>query len=89
MRQSIQSGIITSKARREIVQTLRTIILQNTMYPTSEQYTAVCQKLIVKFPKLVDTLGSNGYVSIIILWLYLVCVINLCHVHGVIAKNCG
>ena len=30
---------------------------------TSEQYITVCTKLITKFPKLRDRIGSNGYVS--------------------------
>ena len=38
VRQAIESGIVTSKARREVVQTLCTIMLQT----SSEQYTVVC-----------------------------------------------
>lgn len=60
---AIESGTILSKARQEIVQTLRTLMLQYTKYPSSEQYTDICQKLIKKYPKLRDTIGSNGYVS--------------------------
>ena len=60
---AIESGVISAKARHEIVQTLRTYILQYTRYPTSEEYTAVCQKLILTYPNIKDTIGSNGYVS--------------------------
>lgn len=63
VQEAIRSGVVTSKARREITQTLRTLIVQNTHYPTPDEYTSVCQKLVVKFPKLKDTLGSNGFVS--------------------------
>ncbi len=51
---AIESGTIVSKAWQEIVQTLRTLMLQYTKYPSSEQYTEVCRKLIEKYPKLMD-----------------------------------
>ena len=63
VQRAISSGVIQAKARQEIVQTLRTYMLQHTLYPTSEEYTAVCQKLIVTYPNLQDTIGSNGFVS--------------------------
>lgn len=65
VRQSIETGIISSKARRDIIQTLRTLILQHTRYMTPEQYVTVSRKLIAKYPKLRDSvqLGTNGYVS--------------------------
>ncbi len=59
---AIDSGVVSSRARREIVQTLRTLMLQHTKYPTSDQYNAVCILLVEKFEKLKDSLGS-GYVS--------------------------
>ena len=37
---------------------------------TSEQYNSVCQKLVTNFPKLRDTIGSNGYVSFISYFVY-------------------
>lgn len=61
---AISTGIVTSKARREIIQILRTFILAYTIYPTSEQYTTVCRNLITKFPKLKDDEeGKSLYVS--------------------------
>ena len=63
VQEAVRSGIVTSRARREIIQMLRTLILQYTKYMTSEQYVAVCQKLVTKYPKLRDSVGSNGYVS--------------------------
>ena len=63
VQQAIETGIVVSKARQEIVQMLRTLMLQHTKYPTPEQYTNVCQKLVVKYPKLRNTIGSNGFVG--------------------------
>ena len=50
----------------EIIQMLRTLMLQHTKTPTPMEYTTICQKLIEKYPKLRDSMmiGSNGYVSI-------------------------
>ena len=62
VQQSIDTGIVSARARREIVQMLRTLIVQHTKYPTSEQYNTVCNKLVTKFKSLKDTLGS-GHVS--------------------------
>ncbi len=59
---AIDTGVVSSRARREIVQTLRTLVLQHTRYPTSEQYNAVSIMLTEKFEKLTDSLGC-GYVS--------------------------
>jgi len=63
VQKAIETGIIASKARKEIVQVLRTLILSYTKYPTSEQYTTISRKLVEKFPKLKDPVGSNGFVS--------------------------
>ena len=41
---------------------------------TSEQYIMVCTKLVTKFPKLRDRIGSNGFVSFNT-YLYKGCVI--------------
>lgn len=61
---AIDTGVITSKARREIVQVLRTLISMHTLYPVSEQYIAVSQKLVTKYPNLRDPIGTNGFVSV-------------------------
>lgn len=62
---AIDSGIVTGKARREIVQVLRTYITAHTVYPTSEQYKTVCKKLVAKFPSLKDSEGTSKYVRCI------------------------
>ena len=63
VQRAIDTGVISSKTQQEIAQTLRMHILQHTRYPSPEEYTSVCQQLILKFPKLRDTIGSNGFVS--------------------------
>ena len=60
---SIDTGVVSARARREIVQTLRTLVLQYTRYLSSEQYNAVCSSLVQQFPTLKDSIGS-GYVSL-------------------------
>ena len=57
--------MVSSKARREIVQVLRTLISMHTLYPVSEQYIAVSQKLVTKYPNLRDPIGTNGFVSVV------------------------
>jgi len=65
VQEAIRTGVITSKARREIISVLRTYIVAHTVYPTSEQYNTVCRKLVSKFPNLMDTeLGKSTIVSI-------------------------
>ena len=59
----IKSGQLRKKNRTEIVQALSAAVILHTKYPTSEQYTAVCLKLIEKFPTLKDGMGTTGYVS--------------------------
>ncbi len=60
---AIDDGHLTSAAKRKIVTLLRALIVQHTLYPSSEQYVAVCNKLVQKYPKLRDPIGS-GIVSI-------------------------
>ena len=57
--------MISSKVRREIVQVLCTLISMHMLYTVSEQYVAVSQKLVTKFPNLHDPIGTNGFVSVI------------------------
>lgn len=64
VQQAVSTGVVTGKARREVVQVLRTYITAHTIVPTSEQYVAVCQKLITKFPKLQDSEGTSHFVSV-------------------------
>ena len=63
VQRAVETGVISSKARREIVQVLRTMMIAHTVYPTSDQYVSVSQRLIAKFPKLKDPIGTNGFVS--------------------------
>ena len=65
VQRAIDTGVISSKARREIVQVLRTLISMHTLYPVSEQYVAVSQKLVTKFLNLCDPIGTYGFVSVI------------------------
>lgn len=63
VQQAIESGLISSRARRELVQILRTLITRHTVKPIGKEYNGVCQKLVSKFPKLQDPLGTDGFVS--------------------------
>ena len=63
VQQAINTGIVTSKARRKNNSSLRTHMIVHTIMPTSEQYVAVCCKLVNKYPKLEDEQG-NSFVSI-------------------------
>ena len=60
---ALTSGVLTRKARDEIVNSLSTLILVHTMHPTADDYNTVCTKLIKKHPILKDHIGS-GYVSV-------------------------
>ena len=80
--EAISTGVVTSRARQEIAQVLYTYITAHMLYPTSEQYKAVCSKLIIKFPSLKDTdfddsIDKNsGYVSLTLFNIYLlVCIL--------------
>lgn len=61
-KESIRTGVVTKRARCEIIAALATRILQSTRYPTPNVYQTICTKLIRKFPTLQDPVG-NGYVS--------------------------
>ena len=84
VQRAIDMGIVSSKARREIVQVLRTLIAMHTLYPISDHYVTICQKLIAEFPKLRDPIGTNGFVSVLLLpkkytfHLLIACDIDLC-----------
>ena len=54
VKDAIDNGIVTGRAKREIIQVLRTYITAFTMYPAPEQYTTVCRKLVEKYPLLSD-----------------------------------
>jgi len=61
---AVKSGVFDGKARHEIIQVLKTYISARTHYPSSEQYTTVCRKLVEKYPTLRDPVGNKAYVSI-------------------------
>jgi len=63
VKEAVKTGIVSSRARREITQVLRTYIIAYTVHPTSEQYTTVCRKLVSKYPALEDTQGNSRIVS--------------------------
>ena len=67
VKSAVDTGIATGRARREIIQVLRTYMTAHTVYPMSEQYKAVCKKLITKFPSLKDEDGTR-YISTIALY---------------------
>ena len=46
---------ITSAVRREVVSSVATLVMCNTMYPTPEHYTTLAQRLVLKYPILVDS----------------------------------
>ena len=57
VKDAVKTGVVTSMARREIIQVLRTYMTQHTTRPSSEQYVTVCQKLIG------GTEGDSPFVS--------------------------
>lgn len=63
VQEAIKTGVIIAKARKEIIQVLRTYITKYTVYPASELYVTVCQQLVTKYPKLKDEKGSSTFVS--------------------------
>ena len=63
VQKAIETGVVTSKARRDMVTVLRTLMLQHTAMPDSIHYNAVCEALVTKFPNLADEEDDSGYVS--------------------------
>ena len=55
---------ITNRMRDEIINSLSGSILTYTMRPTPEQYTAICVKLVKRYPILEDTYG-DGEIKIV------------------------
>lgn len=68
VRDAVKTGVVSARARCEIVQVLRTYVTAHTIKPTSEQYTTVCRRLIAKYPNLEDTEGKSRIVSYLIIW---------------------
>ena len=61
--EAIKLGILTKGMRTEVTNMIAVQMLQETSYPSSEEYTDVCRCLVETYPVLKDTIG-NGYVSI-------------------------
>ena len=57
----IETGILTKKARVEIVDSLATFMLVYTSRPTPHDFTTISRRLIEKYPILRDKV-DNGYV---------------------------
>ena len=70
--ESIETKVLTGKARDEIIASLSTVMLLYTTTPTSSDYNIICDRLVKKIPVLKDVVGS-GYVS----W----CVMHTCTLH--------
>ena len=45
---AMKEGVLTSKARDEIMTSLSTLIMVHTMRPTPDDYTTVCRRLVEK-----------------------------------------
>jgi len=77
VQQAIKTGVITAKARREIISVFRTYVVSNKVYPTSDQYNTVCRKLVSKFPNLMDReQGKSAIVSVKLLLIYIIFAFN-------------
>ena len=58
----IESGVLTKKARGEIVHSLSILMLVHTNRPSPDDYTIVSRRMIQRYPSLKDKV-DNGYVS--------------------------
>ena len=61
--EAINLGILTKGVRTEVINMIAVQMLQETSYPTFEDYTEVCRKLVEMYPILKGAIG-NSYVSI-------------------------
>lgn len=60
--EAMKSGVLTPRARDEIVNYMATLMMVHTIRPTSNDYNTVCLRLIKTHPILKDG-ADNGYVS--------------------------
>lgn len=65
VKDAVNSGVVTLRARREIVQVLRTYMTAFATRPKPEQYMTICRKLIEKYPALKDHDGATKWVSVL------------------------
>ena len=61
--ETIESGVLTRRARVEIHNALATLILVHTSRPNSNDRDIICRRLVTKFPALKDS-SPSGYVSL-------------------------
>ena len=59
---AIESGILGKSQRNEIISAMHSRMLQYKDFPTPFEYKKACERLVRKYPALVDKSGS-GYVS--------------------------
>ena len=58
----VEEGVLTSKARDEIVKSLSTLMMLHTMTPSTDEYNVLCHRLVQTIPSLKDSVGT-GHVS--------------------------
>ena len=58
----VETGVLTNKARIEIITALSTLMLVYTSRPTPSDLTTVSRRLVEKYPNLRDKV-DNGFVS--------------------------
>lgn len=84
----IQSGIISSRARHEIIQEVASRILNHCLYPSAKQFDVVASKLVYKFPQLADKIGrevvGTGFVSVVFCCS---CNSQLCLKHRILGQS--
>ena len=52
-----EKSTIISAVRSEIVSSIATLIMVNTMYPTPEEYTIISDQMVKDYPILADSFG--------------------------------
>ena len=67
--EALKSGVLTPKARDEIVHSLATLMMVHTIRPTPDDYNTVCLRLIKTHSILKDKVDS-GYVSYIHIYIH-------------------
>ena len=60
----VKDGVLTSRARAEIVEALSTIIMLHTLNPSPEHYNTCCKRLVETHPTLKDIAGDTDYVRL-------------------------
>lgn len=60
--EAMKSGVLTPRARDEIVNSMATLMMVHTIRPTPNDYNTVCLRLIKAHPILRDG-ADSGYVS--------------------------